>query len=301
MILFILFPGFGQTDKFWKYNIVESKNTKNRYKLKKIDFLKQLKKIGKVYTYTPKAYDFNYYYTGSTEGLEDWQEIYCNLFKKPKKITLDDINIDKECKRIYNLLRAKYKNENIKFIPIGHSLGSWFALHFTNLYPSYCLKLIFLDGSYIVPEIVNLYYKKRANKINSKELTNKKLELLFDKIIENIQENKYKVNTKINKYLDELDDIVFAFYYKIMKKELNGKAKVPIISFRNLNFDLEKGKNKKDRNKVNMHRVKNEEELYNINNTRITTYYLINSTHFPWRIQRYSDQIINEIKQNIIL
>ena len=295
MVLFILFPGFGRSHKEWEYNIEEKNNKKNRFYLKRLNFLKKLHKLGKVYTYTPKEYDLNYYYTGPNPGYDDYAEIYCNLFKKPKKFTLDDINIDKECKRIYNLL----KDKNEKFIPIGHSIGSWFALHFSNLYPSKCLKTIFLDGSYIVPEIVNIYYKKRSDKIKSKEITNKNLESLFDKVIENVQENRYKHNKKINKYIEKLDQITGAYYYRIMKKELNGKSKVPIISFRNLNFDIDKGKNKKDRNDVNMHRVKNDEEMYNINGNKITTHYLINSTHFPWRVQIYSEQIINIIIQNI--
>ena len=62
MVLFILFPGHGQNDKFWEYKIIEEKNKK--YKLKKLDFLKKLKKIGKVYKYTPNVYNLNYYYTG---------------------------------------------------------------------------------------------------------------------------------------------------------------------------------------------------------------------------------------------
>ena len=48
-----------------------------------------------------------------------------------------------------------------------------------------------------------------------------------------------------------------------------------------------------------MNRVKNGEELYNINGNKIKTYYLINSGHFPWKIQRYSDQIIYEIKKSL--
>jgi pimeloyl-ACP methyl ester carboxylesterase len=288
MVLFILFPGHGQTDKFWEYKIIEEKNKK--YKLKKLDFLKKLKKIGKVYKYTPNAYNLNYYYTGASKGFEDWQEIYQNLFKKPKKITLDNINIDKECKRIYNLL----KDKNEKFVPIGHSIGSWYALHFSNLYPSKCLKTIFLDGS----DIINIYYqKKRADKIKSNEISNENLDSLFNKIIQNIQKDRFKHNKKINKYIEEIEGITGAYYYHTMKKELNGKIKVPVISFRNLNFDIDKGKNKKDRNDENMRRIKNEEKLYNINGNKITTYYLMNSGHFPWRIQRYSDQIIDEIKK----
>lgn len=96
-----------------------------------------------------------------------------------------------------------------------------------------------------------------------------------------------------------MHDITGAYYYYIVKKELNGKLKVPTISFRNLKFDINKGKNNKDKDDSNMNRVKNGEELYNINNNKIKTYYLINSGHFPWKIQRYSDQIIDEIKKSL--
>ena len=41
MVLFILFPGFGNSPKDWDYKFVEGKNKK--HKIKKIDFLKKLK------------------------------------------------------------------------------------------------------------------------------------------------------------------------------------------------------------------------------------------------------------------
>jgi hypothetical protein len=238
MVQFILFPGHGTSDKFWEYDIVETKNKK--FKLKKLDFLKKLKKIGKVYKYTPKVYNIGYYDTGDYPDFENWIKIYQSLYKKPNRITLDNINIDKECKRIFNLL----KDKNEKFIPIGHSKGSWFALHFANLYPSKCLKIILIDGSFIAPKIVNSYYNKRINKIKSKEITNKNLELLLNKIVENVQEEKHVYNKKINKYINKIHDITGAYYYHNIKKEFNGKLKVPVISFRNLKFDIEKGKKK---------------------------------------------------------
>lgn len=294
MVLFILFPGHGTSEKFWEYDIVET-NNKKKYKLKKLDFLKKLKSLGKVYKYTPKIYNIGYYDTGDEPGYENWFKIYQNQYKKPKIITLDDINIDKECKRIYNLL----KDKNEMFIPIGHSKGSWFALHFSNLYPSKCLRTILIDGSFISPKIVNTHYKKRISKIKSKEITNKNFELLFNKMVDNVQENKYEYNKKINKYINKMHDITGAYYYHNMKKELNGKLKVSTISFRNFKFDIDKGKNDKAKNEANMIRVKNGEDLYNINGSKITTYYLINSGHFPWKVQRYSDQIIDTIKNSI--
>ena len=41
MVLFILFPGHGTSDKFWEYDIVETKNSKKKYKLKKLFFFKK--------------------------------------------------------------------------------------------------------------------------------------------------------------------------------------------------------------------------------------------------------------------
>ena len=52
MVLFILFPGHGTSEKFWEYDIVETMNSKKNYKLKNLDFLKKLKKIVKVYLYS---------------------------------------------------------------------------------------------------------------------------------------------------------------------------------------------------------------------------------------------------------
>lgn len=71
--------------------------------------------------------------------------------------------------------------------------------NFSNLYSSKCLKTILIDGSFIAPDSVNSYYKKRIDKIKSNEFTNENLELLFYKIIENVQGEKHLYNKKINK------------------------------------------------------------------------------------------------------
>ena len=119
MVLFILFPGFMDTDKYWEYKIDGLEKAKGPFKLKKLDFLKKLHKLGKVYTYTPKINNFKHYSINDTDGLK-YYKIRSKLYKNPTKITLDDINIDKECKRIYQII----KNKDDKFIPIGHSMFS---------------------------------------------------------------------------------------------------------------------------------------------------------------------------------
>ena len=48
-----------------------------------------------------------------------------------------------------------------------------------------------------------------------------------------------------------------------------------------------------------MKSVKEEEELYKKNGNKVQVHYLINSSHFPFTKQRYSDQIIEEIKKSL--
>jgi pimeloyl-ACP methyl ester carboxylesterase len=296
MKIFILFPGFGCSEKEWEYKVI---NKNKKYIRTKIDFLEKLKKLGKVYTYTPKIHDImGHYWT--TKDVKQTKK-YSWFFKKPVPITLDDINIDKECKRIYQLLTEKYKKDKLEFIPIGHSIGSHYALHFSNLYPSKCLKMIFLDGTFITSELGNNLYKndKQRQKIKSKDITNTNLKYLFDKMIENLKENRYKLNKVVNKYIDKMMYVTFAHYYQIIKKELNGKVKVPLISFRRMKYDIDKTKNNLKSNKRNMKSVKEEEELYKQNSNKVQVHYLINSSHYPFTKQRYSDQIIEEIKKSL--
>ena len=291
MVLFILFPGFGSPSKFWKYYIVKNKD--GSYQKKKLNFYDELKKIGTVYRYTPKVYNINHYDTGSNPEFDDWQNIYQGLFKKPRMITLDDIDIDKECKRIYN----KLKNRKEKFIPIGHSIGAWFALHFSNLYPDKCLQVIFIDGTAINPKAAP-GYKEKSEKTDSGEITNENLKYLYDNMLENvIEDKKSSFNPNLNKYSNKILEIASSYYFRIIEKELNGTVKVPVLSFRNLSYDIETNVDDMKATKNNMRKVTNEEELYQINNSRVTTYYMINSTHYPWRIQRYSDMIIDIIKK----
>ena len=48
-----------------------------------------------------------------------------------------------------------------------------------------------------------------------------------------------------------------------------------------------------------MERIDHDNFIYKKNGSKITTHYLINSGHHPWREQRYSDQIIDEIKNSL--
>ena len=265
MVLFILFPGFGMSEKHWdKYE--------ESGKIKKTSFLQQLKKLGKVYTYTPKIY--------SIINLDRPNKIRKIFYPNPSNLTLDDLDIDTQCKLIYEDVK-KYKGQ---FIPIGHSIGSYFAVHFSNLYQSRCIKTIFIDGSPIAPKNVIRWYKK-SKKYNN--ITNDYLNILL---------NKIKIQNKDEKSIEKLEKIALYFYFKFFKK-FNGKLVVPNLSIVNLRDIKQNSNYLNDGVKI---MIDNQETLYKINGKKANVHYLINATHFPWFIPRYCDEIIEQIKCFII-
>ena len=263
MVLFILFPGFGMSEKHWdKY---EESN-----KIKKTSFLKQLKKLGKVYTFTPNIH--------SIINLNRPSEIKKIFYKRPFDLTLEDFDIDKQCKLVYDNVK-KYKGQ---FIPIGHSIGSYFAIHFSNLYPSRCIKTIFIDGTLIAPKYVMEWYKYSKKYDN---ITDEYLSFLLNKI----QSNKDK--KIVEKNINKLVNITLYLYNKFFKK-FNGKLVVPNLSLVSLDFDVKKNK----LNKLIKKKIDNQEILYKKNGDKSQVHYLIDATHFPWLIPRYCDEIIDQIK-----
>ena len=70
MVLFILFPGQGFSGKNW-----EKYEDESTQKIKNTIFLKQLKKMGKVYTFTPNI--------NSIIKLDSPKEIRKIFYKKP--------------------------------------------------------------------------------------------------------------------------------------------------------------------------------------------------------------------------
>jgi flagellar basal body rod protein FlgB len=259
MVLFILFPGFASSKVWWNYRY-------NNGKPSKITFLDDLKKIGDVYTYTPNIY--KYY---KDEKLED------KFTEKPENISLEQFDIDKECKKIYEEVKS-YKG---KFIPIGHSAGGWFAYYFTKLYPKKCKKLILIE-SHLLPEFESVLHNKNYPKITIQQL---------QKIIDNI---KTKKNNR--KYIDELINITL-YKYSLYTNKFNGKLSVPTLSFENV-ITPEDKKWKLEHNDKNI--VKYEKEMKKINKNKIHFINLINTEHFPWEIPEYSDEMIRQIKYFVI-
>ena len=263
MVLFILFPGLGIQKKIWELTIIDNK-------LVKLNFLKELKKLGEVYTYTPNVYKFYYYkkYPPKLQKLE-------NKFKeKPVPIELDQFDIDKECKRIYDEVKS-YKG---KFIPIGHSAGGWFAYRFSQLYPKRCSKMVLIESGRIIS-------KYGVKQIKDK-LKNKRYKITL-KFLNNIVDN-----IKTKKYSDELVNIALYKYMSYVKK-MNGKIDIPTLLFEDINITNHV---KEDNKKI----IKYEKELTKINRNKIRFINLNNTDHFPWEIPHHSKEMIRQIKCFVI-
>lgn len=268
MVLFILFPGFNLSEKCWS-----SYYDKHKNKIIKTNFLQYLKKIGKVFVFTPNGTNVIKYY--------DSNNIEKRLYKKPNKLSLNDIDIKYQCELIY----SKIKKYDEKIIPIGHSVGAWFAIYFTKLYKSKCIKTILIDGSAIHPTIYNdpfhTQYFKKHNKITNDDLNN-----IFLNIVNN-KKRKYNIN--------KLIDIIWYNYYINIKKELNGKLENETLSI----IDLRMDDFVFDTKKVDLrsiYKIKDQKLLYNNNKKKAKVYYVVNASHTPWFNKHICNEMIRQIK-----
>mgnify|MGYP001178859455 CR=1 FL=1 len=253
MVLFILFPGNNASKHIWYKDI-------NR----RVNFLQKLREIGEVYIFTPNIYNVIYYYQNKkTSDKELLSNI--KMATKPVSLSLDDIDIDKQCKIIYEKVKS-YKG---KFIPIGHSVGGWFAIHFTKLYSSRCLKTIIIENP-----TTNLGWTTTKY-----ETTNKELEILFEKI----KNNKDNI-----KYLKKIIKIKNYYYYKNGINKFNGILSKPTLFFDTFHIP--------DKSKWNQNILEYQEKLYKKNGEKVSFINFTNTNHFPWFISKYNNEMINQIK-----
>ena len=287
MVLFILFPGMGESEKCWeKYINWESK----KREIIRTSFLQKLKQLGDVYIYTPNIYNIMNYCSCSPD---------CKLIKKfysePNEISINDMNIDSECKRIYEEVKS-YKG---KFIPIGHSAGGWFAVYFTKLYPSRCSKTILIESGYLTQKLAKWQLESRIlnTKIKNKKMTIQELQNFVQKLQTNrsklVLDGKTCENKQTLKLINKFKQIFLSYYYNTIKK-IDGKLIKPTLFFENIAIT---DNSKEDKKMDNLLRVKYFDELYKKNGTKkINVHYLLNTGHFPWCIPKYSDIMIKQIK-----
>ena len=100
----------------------------------------------------------------SAAQLNQKNDIYNQkkFYKPIKKLTLDDMYIEKTIKHLDFDKRKKY-------IVIGHSDGIYFTMEFTKQYPKLVKEIISLDGSWVTIKLCNqrlFNWKKKVKMLN---------------------------------------------------------------------------------------------------------------------------------------
>lgn len=126
-IMFILFPGHGNSEKDWN-------NPNEKSKLDDT-FISTLKKLGKI-CYISFPWNNIFYYMNK-DGP--------SRFTDDLNFYMDDYDVKSYCKKVFNEL----KDFKGKFIPIGHSIGALFAHTFSEQYASRCAFSVTIDGSFL--------------------------------------------------------------------------------------------------------------------------------------------------------
>jgi len=279
--IIILFNGFGSSKIFWNYAFEDKPD------LRKIDFLDNIKKIGKTYTFNQPFFNVNYYSTPNNKKDKIlWGKIYEKYKPHSSNINfkLDDLDYKIICDKTYNLVKEKYGN-NKKYIIIGHSYGGGIALLFSKLYKNDCVLCCCIDNPPYVLSFFNKYNDKNNKNILEKYSNNDELKKSL-RIIKNSENIKEK-----NK---EIDDIYKLIEYKSCQdriKYYNTRLYIPTIFFRAY---YSKPKDYQiDWNKYSM----KEKKLFE-KDKNMKKYIIMNEAeHLIWKNQEFSDIIIETIKQ----
>jgi hypothetical protein len=273
-IMFIMFPGSGVSKKGW-----DTHYEKGTGKKIKTNFISKLKKMGSVYFYEPLYNNLKYYIKNEPEK---------SLYDKNIDFTKEDLDVEKECEKIYE----KIKDFDGMFIPIGHSIGSFFVYCFQKKYPSRCLFSVIIDGTCLGPIEQEFNDKKELYpKI-------KKYQKYNDIMINKLKEKLYKNNDI--KTFNKLADI---YIYNIFKyKEITNKAEKfnkPVIQFSNLRITDNK-KKLKINHFVSLSKVNEIEHFKKYNNDdNYIPIIFINKSHFLHDIDDSREIILNSIKEMI--
>ena len=279
--IIILFNGFGSSKIFWNYAFDDKPD------LRKIDFLDNIKKIGKTYTFNQPFFNVNYYSTPDNKRDKMlWGKIYEKYKPHSSNINflLEDLDYKNICEKTYNLVKKKYGN-NKKYIIIGHSYGGGIALLFSKLYKNDCVLCCCIDNPPYVLSFFNKYNDKNNKNILEKYSNNDELKKSL-RIIKNSGDIKEK-----NK---EIDNIYKLIGYKSSQdriKYYDTRLYIPTIFFRAY---YSKPKDYQiDWNKYSMREKKLFEKDKNMKK-----YIIMNEAeHFIWKNQEFSDIIIETIKQ----
>lgn len=279
----ILFNGYNSTKIYWDYAF------ENKPELRKIDFLDNLKKIGKTYTFNQPFFNIRYYLTeNNKEDKLLWREIYEKYkpYSSYINFNIEDLDYKNICKKIYDKVKKKYGN-NKKYIVIGHSYGGGIALLFSKLYKNDCALCCCIDNTPYVFNYLN-YFKKYNEKNNSdiieKYSNNTELKKSL-KLIKNSKDLKEK-----NK---EINDIYKLIQYRSSEdniKYYDTKLYVPTVFFRAYTSKP------KDYQCTWFKNIENEKNIFK-RDTNLKKYINMDGAgHYIWDNQEFSDIIIETMK-----
>ena len=267
-ILFIMFPGNGILKKGW--DTIDYDEKKN--KIKKNNFIKELKKLGSIYFYEPKYYNINHYYSKNGDKWYNNTDIDFNK---------DDLDINHVCNKIYN----EIKDFDGKIVPIAHSMGSYFVYYFSNKYSSKILFSVIIDGMHIASYpgyngLVNAKKYKQELKKYSKYSNQDILDLI----------QKIKNNQK--KSIEEMSKVYFNHIVNYRNKLQKIKYKKPMLLF--YNYEIEHDKidqlaNKRQIKEIDFVRKNNSRNMYE-------QIIFFDKTHFPFKIEDSKNIILENIK-----
>lgn len=284
--IILLFNGFGSSKLFWDYAF------EDKPILRKLDFLNEIKKIGKTYTFNQPFFNVNYY---STPDNKKEKVLWGKIQKKYKphasniNFTLDDLDYKNICQKQYDIIKNKY-GDNKKYIVIGHSYGGPIALLFSKLYKKECVLCCCIDNA---PYVLSLYNKYISSKKDEKYISKK----YSDDIELKNSLNIIKTSDNIKETKKEIDDV-----YKLIEcrssqdriKYYDDKLYVPTLFFKAYS-PKPQNKHQVEWNKYN----KKEHQLFEKDKNMKDYVFMDNAEHFIWKKQEFSDIIIQTIKNNL--
>lgn len=248
--------------------------------------INNIKKIGKVYTYTTKYNNLIYYMNYKN---------YSNKFNDNINFNMEYLDCKKHCEMIFKDVKKKFKNvKNNNLIILSHSLGNLYGVVFTKLFTKYVLLHVAIDPMLVGKPFLTFnkkypqpYQKYNINKLNDEFLKEKQSEIKKEK------------NKKLKKkYAIDLYYYCHKYIAQYHKKIDYDELFVKTIFIKN--YDLMNIKNIKqiDKDFLDTHNKfiqdidKNNKNIFDI-------IYFIDKGHFLHHHKNVANKIINYINGTI--
>ena len=295
--VFILIHGFSSSSIWWQYKDIQTS------KLKELTFLNELKKMGDVYEFTIDFFNILYYYTIKDEKeRERMRIIYKNYQPHTAKLDfkIKDLQYKNICKKIHHNVMKQF-GENRTYIPVCHSYGCLLGLLYSKMYKNECLFNVMIDSP---PNYLELFTQQLNSKQSQKEkiTINKylhddlQLKNMLNKIKTKITNNALSDDVNVNKEIMMIFDLISYIDSNERIKYYDKEFPIYTLWFR-ATYPNATNSFKIKQNKWGL----KEKEIIDANNNPNNFKYITmsNAEHYIWFKQKYSDEIIDEIKKTL--